>query len=297
MHSNLFKLLASLVLALAMAGATAAPVAAVTGGTPDTENRYSNVGMIVFYDDGGRYRCTATLISPTLLLTAGHCTFGTDGKTLVTFEPVVDEQPPLDVPAAQNPDVGYTEQELRKAGYTFGTAYTHPEYSNFTDMDNWNDVGVVVLDSAVKGVTPATIADLGALDAIPTAQLSSTIFRAVGYGTEVRKAESGPQNPQPMSYPIIRRYADMPGQKLTPQILQTNGNENDNRGTGGTCFGDSGGPLLHPAEDGVIVGVTSYGYTSNCRYIDGYQRVDIPVVQDWLATFSTDTEPSAKGNR
>ena len=36
---------------------------------------------------------------------------------------------------------------------------------------------------------------------------------------------------------------------------------------------------------GRIVGVTSYGYTSNCRYIDGYQRVDIGVVQDWLDGF------------
>jgi hypothetical protein len=31
--------------------------------------------------------------------------------------------------------------------------------------------------------------------------------------------------------------------------------------------------------------VTSYGYTLNCRYLGGYQRVDIPVVQSWLATF------------
>lgn len=30
---------------------------------------------------------------------------------------------------------------------------------------------------------------------------------------------------------------------------------------------------------------TSYGYTANCRYIDGYQRIDIGVVQEWLADF------------
>ena len=54
-----------------------------------------------------------------------------------------------------------------------------------------------------------------------------------------------------MTYPLIRRYVDMPGQKLTPQILQTNGNPNDNKGTGGTCFGDSGGPVF---LDGEIVG-------------------------------------------
>src|SRR3712207_8926890 len=43
-----------------------------------------------------------------------------------------------------------------------------------------------------------------------------------------------------------REYADAPGQKLTSQILQVNGNENDPRGTGGSCFGDSGGPAFSP---------------------------------------------------
>jgi hypothetical protein len=33
------------------------------------------------------------------------------------------------------------------------------------------------------------------------------------------------------------------------------------------------------------VGVTSYGLTSNCRYIGGYQRVDIPSAQAFLAEF------------
>ena len=50
----------------------------------------------------------------------------------------------------------------------------------------------------------------------------------------MRQATTGPQEPTPMSYPILRRYVDMPGQKLTPQILLTNGNEHDNAGTGVT---------------------------------------------------------------
>jgi hypothetical protein len=134
----------------------------------------------------------------------------------------------------------------------------------------------------VKGIAPADIADLDYLDAFAQPRLNRTLFTAVGYGTEVRKPDAGPQKPQPMSFPLIRRFVVMPGQKLTPQILQTNGNDKDPRGTGGTCFGDSGGPVFH---NGVIVGVTSYTYTNNCRYLGGYQRVDIDVVQDWLATF------------
>jgi hypothetical protein len=71
-----------------------------------------------------------------------------------------------------------------------------------------------------------------------------------------------------------------PGQKAN-QILQLNGNINDTRGTGGTCFGDSGGPTF---LNGYVVTVTSYSYTNNCRYLGG-QRVDIGGVQDWLAGF------------
>ena len=84
-----------------------------------------------------------------------------------------------------------------------------------------------------------------------------------------------------MTYPLLRRTTTSPGQKLTPQILQLNGNPQDTRDGGGTCFGDSGGPVF---LNGYLVAVTSYGYTENCRYLGGYQRVDIPVVQSWLST-------------
>ena len=112
--------------------------------------------------------------------------------------------------------------------------------------------------------------------------LNKTLFTSVGYGTEVRKPASGPQKPTAETYPLIRRNAVQPGQKLTDQILQLNGNINDTRGTGGTCFGDSGGPTF---LNGYVVTVTSYAYTNNCRYLGGYQRVDIGVVQEWLAGF------------
>jgi len=269
---------------LAMVGlvTAATPAAAVTGGEPDA-NRHPNVGLILFYQPDGRFRCSATLISPTVLITAAHCTTGTLGSTLVTFDSVIAEQPPSPFPAAADPSAGYTPEEIAAAGYLSGTAYTHPEYSDFTDLANWNDVGVIVLDEPVTGITPATLAPTGYLDQYAQPVLNSTVFELVGYGTEVRKPETGPQKPQPMSYPLIRRYTTSPGQKLTPQILQLNGNPNDTRGGGGTCFGDSGGPVF---LNGYLVAVTSYGYTENCRYLGGYQRIEIPVVHDWLETFN-----------
>ncbi len=274
--------LTALVLAVLSLFAVMAPSAsAITGGEPDG-NRHPNVGLILYYTEEGRFRCSATLISPTVLLTAAHCTDGVVGSTLVTFDSVIAEEPPSGFPVAADPTVGYTDAELAAAGYLSGTAVTHPEYSNFTDLDNWNDVGIIVLDQPVTGITPAQIAPLGYLDQFAQPTLNRTTFEVVGYGTEVRKPEAGPQKPQPMTFPLIRRYTTSPGQKLTPQILQLNSNPNDVRGGGGTCFGDSGGPVF---LNGYVVAVTSYVYTSNCRYLSGFQRVDIPVAQDWLAEF------------
>lgn len=154
------------------------------------------MGLILFYDSTGRYRCSATLISPTVLITAAHCTSGTLGRTLVTFDSVIAEQPPSPFPVAADPTVGFTPAEIAAAGYLSGTALTHPDYSDFTDLDNWNDVGVVVLDQPVTGITPATVAPRNFLDAYAQPRLNGTIFEVVGYGTEVRKPESGPQKPQ-----------------------------------------------------------------------------------------------------
>lgn len=279
MRKNLLVVAVSVLVALGLQG----PAAASTGGTPDGD-LHPNVGLILAYnEDGGRYRCTATLVREDLLLTAAHCTDGVVGKMLVTFDSEIvtgSTQPEVSPFPAADKKVGYTTAQLQAAGFNSGSAHVHPDYSDFTDMDTWNDLGVVTLDVAETGLPLAPIAGLGTLGEIERSQLQKTLFRAVGYGTEMRADEGGRQNVTPHSYPLIRRYVDMPGQKLTDQILQTNGNDKDPHGTGGTCFGDSGGPVF---LDGEIVAVTSYGYTANCRYLGGYQRVDISESQDWLA--------------
>ncbi len=164
-----------------------------------------------------------------------------------------------------------------------GTPVAHPEYSNFTDLKNWNDTGLVLLDDPVVDIEPALLAPPDYLSQFSQRQLVKTLVHSAGYGTEVRRADSGPQTPTPMSYPIRRQHTDEKVQKLTSQILQANGNEKDPFGGGGTCFGDSGGPLF---LNGYVVGDTSYGYTDNCRYLGGYQRVDIPIVRDWILSYT-----------
>ena len=143
---------------------------------------------------------------------------------------------------------------------------------------------MIILDQAV-GLPTAPLAPENYLNSVRQPQLNSTSFLTIGYGTEVRKAATGPQTPTPQRQPIVRRYTTEIGQRLTDQILQLNGNEHDPRAGGGTCFGDSGGPAM---RGGYVVGDTSYGYTNNCRYLGGYQRIDIPVVRNWLLDCTTD---------
>jgi hypothetical protein len=293
LRSSVRSLVASTIVVTAIL-ALSAPAGAITGGEEDTANTYSNVGIVFFYQPDGRFRCSGTLVAPRVFVTAAHCTYQDIGKVAISFDWEISRTEPeseVNIPRAADdagPDdaisaVGFAPADIAAPEYVgeptwvLGTPLTHPEYSDFTDIKNWNDTGVVILDqSSTLPTTP--LAPANYLDQFGQPLLNGTSFLTIGYGTEVRQ-EGPPQTPLPQRQPIVRRFTDEIGQKLTPQILQMNGNEHDPRAGGGTCFGDSGGPAIH---GGFLVADTSYGYTNNCRYLGGYQRVDVPIVRDWL---------------
>ena len=63
----------------------AAPALAVTGGDADG-NAHPSVGMLLFSGGDGLYSCTGTLIAPTLVVTAAHCTDDVVGDVIVSFD-------------------------------------------------------------------------------------------------------------------------------------------------------------------------------------------------------------------
>jgi secreted trypsin-like serine protease len=69
---------------------------------------------------------------------------------------------------------------------------------------------------------------------------------------------------------------NVPGATGDFSILLSN-----NAHTGGTCFGDSGGPNF-VGDSNVVGGVTSYGKNGTCAGTGGVYRVDRADDLDWI---------------
>ena len=210
------------------------------------------------------WACSGTLISPTVFLTAGHCTEDWGASTVyVTFEPEADFVPvELDPDGVFDPGDAYT-----------GTPYTHPNYPDV-------DIGVVVLDQPVTNVGYGTLPEAGIVDSFATGQR----LTAVGYGVRNFDVGGGP----PRIGELATRY------RATVEFLDVVGPLGDlyiklreaSAGSGGegSCFGDSGGPYLLPDQT-TVVAVTSFGTNSRCAGVGYAQRVDLPEVLNWLEEF------------
>jgi len=275
---------AALVLAaIAVSLATVGAAWAITGGEPDG-NGHPNVAMIVFYQPDGRFRCSATLVSPTVLVTAAHCTDGVRGKTLVTFESVAPTAPRAADDAGDGISAtGYTYAPgTAPAPWLTGTPHAHPLWAGKLQLNNLHDVGVVVLDQP-DTATPATLPPENYLDGLSSGRggLNKETFTVVGYGIFFEKPSEGPQKPTEVS-DRTRRVTTAVGQNVSSQTLKLAENEKDSRAGGGSCFGDSGGPVFH---NGLIVGDTSFGASQFCRSAGGYYRLDTADARSFLANY------------
>jgi hypothetical protein len=275
------RLTLSALLAAAMLTILAPTSGAITSGQLDG-NGHPNVAIIYFYQPDGRFRCSATQVSPTVLITAAHCTSGVRGKTLVNFQPVAPAPP-----VAADDVVDDTGTHFSQTGFTgpqgawlSGTPHAHPLWADKLQLNNLHDVGVVVLDQPRPAAPYPQLAPHGYLGTLANGRggLSKQTFTVVGYGIFFVKPDSGPQKPSAVS-DRTRRVGTAVGQNLTTQVLKLAENPNDGRAGGGSCFGDSGGPVFHR---GLLVGDTSFGASQFCRSSGGYYRLDTADARSFL---------------
>ena len=233
---------------------------AITNGRPDGDG-HPEVGALLAqhaFSDGTWEECTGTLIASHVFLTAEHCDLGVN-RVEVTFASAFD----------------------RATSTTYwGTWHGDPAYGQ--SQSDPHDIAVVILDKAVRGITPARLPEAGSLSTLTGSQQ----FTSVGYGAQA--VTNGPGGKtfhyQDVRYVAVGTLNSVPGNDSWLRISQ-----NASTGNGGTCYGDSGGPNFLGAgasETNVVAATTITGDTP-CRSTNVDYRMDSPSARAFLSHYMT----------
>jgi Trypsin len=291
------RILLALVSAAMLAISLIAPATAITGDYV-VDNDHPFVAMIAFYsdrrgtDDAFLHRCSGSLVDDgtpadgsRVVVTAGHCTDDGTGDAVAVSARLwfrQDAGTRFDG-VNRDPLTGYPDKCIDDPNVALDACVTAHEmynygFDDFAGFPNNRDVGVIILDKPV--VVPngeyATITDAGAITSNKSVKLSVS-----GYGITEGHASSD----DPLSF-RVRLMAE------TTLVNTTNTNtagfnletQPNGGARGGTCSGDSGGPVFFPSASNVIVAVTSFGRTSpnECQGNDFSYRLDRQEVIDWI---------------
>jgi hypothetical protein len=271
----MYKKLILLSLLAVMLFGMVAVVGAITWGQPDG-NGHPHVGTLLYRRVNGLYySCTGTLLSPTVMLTAGHCVedSGVENlQTWVNFDPEITFEGRSNYPSL----IAYLDAEWIKTK----DVIPHPQYNDYMEFPNTYDVGIVILAKPVYTSTYGKLPPLGFLDTLVKGEgKEAKRFKAVGYGS------------QGILPPVdVDEYARYVGNTYLMELNSARTGDrqsatftNNPGQDGGTCFGDSGGPLFHQ-DSNVIGAVVSFGYTP-CIGVDYQYRIDTPDAQNFIKKY------------
>ena len=85
-------------------------------------------------------------------------------------------------------------------------------------------------------------------------------------------------------YKSTSRIVEVNGNQVEGGNLHTLNNPSETGGLGGSCFGDSGGPVL-VNNTNKVVAVVSYGFSLTCHGADYSWRVDTQPSYDFILPF------------
>jgi len=275
--------LSAVVAAMALAGSASA-----ISGDFVKDNEHPFVGLVVFYDANGDFvwRCTGSLLTPTVFLTAGHCADTVGGAVTARVYFQQDAGVNYDPATQVDPVSGYPEDcAPGTLGVTCATSdqLYNFDFSGSLTVPDTHDVGLVILDQPIVLDEYGVLAEANSLDQFATQRgLQDLTFTVSGYGLTYKQQE---HNGKPNISFRERLMALSQLVNLNSGLnagfnLQTVGN---GTGQGGTCNGDSGGPVFYGGyESNTIVGVTSFGLNNLCRGTDFAFRTDQPAVIEWI---------------
>jgi len=272
------KRLLVLLAAVMMMLAVALPASAITDGELDGEGHPEVVLILMDVAGSPAYRCSGTLIAPRFVLTAGHCA-GAPGEfsgMRVFTESDVDNGNNT-YPEAGGPN---SVEAVRWAA--------HPLYP--TAAFFVHDVGMIELTEDINLEEYGTLPQANQLDALKTKRGQQDLtFTAVGYGLQQSFPDAASWKTQAEKVRYVAHpkliAINVPGFTGDFSMLLSN-----NAHTGGTCFGDSGGPDFlgdtnAPGNENVVAGVTSFGINGNCAGTGGVFRIDRQNVLDFINGF------------